>query len=303
MLEQSNNVNAYNALLHVESVVKEFGVHKAVDQVSFKANPGIVGLLGPNGAGKSSLMRMLVGALAPDVGSIYFDGMEPVLSGSRFKRIVGYLPQDFGLYPDVSAWVLLLHLAALKGISPHRNRAEQSELMLRSVNLWEIRHRQLGTYSGGMRQRFGLAQALLGCPRLIVVDEPTAGLDPEERYRLLSLLAARRHEAVILLSTHIVQDIADLGARVLVMNRGRLLADMRPDSAPALLSGKVWRVEVEGKSPSDLAGLQVLHSRLSGGRIVAHCFSDEPPRANAQAVLPSLEDVYFASLLESTGVA
>ncbi|MDP1696965.1 MAG: ATP-binding cassette domain-containing protein [Xanthomonadaceae bacterium] len=291
-------------LLQIDKVVKRFGRGRnAVDHISFSAGLGVVGLLGPNGAGKSSLMRMLVGLMAPDSGGIGFDGMDPSAEEACFKACIGYLPQDFGLYPDVSALALLNHLAALKGIAGRRERTDQVEQLLRAVNLWEVRHQTLGGYSGGMRQRFGIAQALLGRPRLIVVDEPTAGLDPEERYRLLGLLASRRHEAVIVLSTHLVQDVAELCSRALILNDGRLLADAHPTQAPMALSGRVWRVEVEPEAVVQLAGLRVLHSRLAGGHVVAHCLAEVAPTTDASLVTPSLEDFYFATLLGADHVA
>lgn len=213
------------------------------------------------------------------------------------RRQLGYLPQDFGVYPKVSAEDLLDHFAVLKGLTARRQRREVVESLLRQVNLWDARKRKLGTYSGGMRQRFGIAQALLGSPRLVIVDEPTAGLDPEERNRFLNLLAEIGENVAVILSTHIVEDVTDLCSSMAIMNRGRVLLTGRPADAIAALEQQVWRKQVtKAALPEYEARFTVLSTRLVGGHPVIHVFSAQCPEPGFEPVAPDLEDVYFQRL-------
>ncbi|MNB70455.1 putative ABC transporter ATP-binding protein YxlF [compost metagenome] len=260
------------------------------------------GLLGPNGAGKSSLMRTLATLQEADSGSaiLSIPGESPIdvlRDKDAVRRRLGYLPQDFGVYPKVSALDLLEHFAVLKGLTQRGQRREVVDGLLQQVNLWDARKRKLGTYSGGMRQRFGIAQALLGDPRLVIVDEPTAGLDPEERNRFLNLLAAIGENVAVILSTHIVEDVTDLCPTMAIMNKGQVLLTGRPTDAIEALQQQVWRKQVD---PSELADHEarytVLSSRLVGGRPVIHVHSASDPGDGFAPVAPDLEDVYFQRL-------
>jgi len=274
----------------------------ALDDVSLDIPSGMFGLLGPNGAGKSSLMRTLATLQEADGGSaIYDDGagerIDVLRDKDAVRRRLGYLPQDFGVYPKVSAIDLLDHFAVLKGIVERRRRREVVESLLQQVNLWDVRKRKLGGFSGGMRQRFGIAQALLGDPRLVIVDEPTAGLDPEERNRFLNLLASIGENVAVILSTHIVQDVTDLCPSMAIMNKGRVLLTGRPADAIAALEARIWRRQV----PLDaLAHYQqsfaVLSTRLVGGHPVIHVYAEERPEEGFERIEPDLEDVYFQRL-------
>jgi len=260
------------------------------------------GLLGPNGAGKSSLMRTLATLQEADGGAaIYDDGagerIDVLRDKDAVRRRLGYLPQDFGVYPKVSALDLLDHFAVLKGITDRRRRREVVEALLQQVNLWEVRKRKLGGFSGGMRQRFGIAQALLGDPRLVIVDEPTAGLDPEERNRFLNLLASIGENVVVILSTHIVQDVTDLCPTMAIMNKGQVLLGGRPAEAIAALDERVWRKQVSKATlPHYEANHAVLSTRLVAGHPVIHVFSTERPEEGFERIAPDLEDVYFQQL-------
>ncbi|MCD9029717.1 ABC transporter ATP-binding protein [Luteimonas sp. BDR2-5] len=274
---------------------------RALDGVTLDIPRGMFGLLGPNGAGKSSLMRTLATLQSADAGSATLDGNDGRIDVLRDKdavrRQLGYLPQDFGVYPKVSALDLLEHFAVLKGLTARRQRREVVDGLLQQVNLWDARKRKLGTFSGGMRQRFGIAQALLGNPRLVIVDEPTAGLDPEERNRFLNLLAAIGEDVVVILSTHIVEDVTDLCPTMAIMNRGQVLLTGRPADAIAALSQQVWRKQVTKETlPGYEAAHTVLSTRLVAGRPVIHVFSAERPEAGFEQIAPDLEDVYFQRL-------
>jgi ABC-type multidrug transport system ATPase subunit len=260
------------------------------------------GLLGPNGAGKSSLMRTLATLQEADDGSAAMlegDGtrIDVLHDKDAVRHMLGYLPQDFGVYPKVSAVDMLDHLARLKGLSHSAARKDVVEGLLHQTNLWEVRRKALGSYSGGMRQRFGIAQALIGNPKLVIVDEPTAGLDPEERVRFHNLLAEIGEEVVVILSTHIVQDVADLCPQLAIMNKGRVLVTGTPDALTAQLSGRVWEASV---ARSDLAQAReqhaVISTRLSTGKTMIHVVADASPGAAFVAVQPTLEDVYFAAI-------
>ena len=267
---------------------------KAINGVTLDIPNGMFGLLGPNGAGKSSLMRTIATLQDPDSGSIHFDGLDVLAQPEALRRQLGYLPQDFGVYPKVTAEVLLNHFAVLKGLTGRGERKEAVEALLHQTNLWEARKRGLGTYSGGMRQRFGIAQALLGSPRLVIVDEPTAGLDPDERNRFLNLLAKIGEQVVVILSTHIVADVTDLCPRMALIVRGEVQLQGEPQATIDTLRSKVWRRSV---SPEALADYQqrmkVLHTRLVGGKPQINVYADSQPEEGFIQVEPDLEDVYF----------
>jgi ABC-type multidrug transport system ATPase subunit len=262
------------------------------------------GLLGPNGAGKSTLMRAVATLLEPDDGRIQLDGLDVVRDRDKLRAVLGYLPQDFGLYPSLTALEMLDYLASLKGITERGVRARVVEALLERVNLSAVKKRRLGGFSGGMRQRFGIAQALLGDPRLVIVDEPTAGLDPEERNRFLNLLASIGEKVAIILSTHIVQDVTDLCPNMAIMNKGKLLLTGRPSESIFALEDRVWRKQVSLES---LRGYEdthtVLSTRLVGGLPVIHIYSETPPGDGFERVAPNLEDVYFSRLRQHARAA
>ena len=271
---------------------------RALCDVDLAVGVGLFGLLGPNGAGKSTLMRTLATIQQPsDPGEVRFGEIDILREPARLRRVLGYLPQDFGVYPGISVERMMEHLAVLKGIVGRHERREQVETLLRQVNLHEARGKALAELSGGMRQRFGLAQALLGRPRLIIVDEPTAGLDPEERFRCLDLLAAAAEQAVVILSTHLVADVEALCSRMAILAGGRVVMSGAPADLVGSLAGRVWRKEVDR---AELAMLEssgsLLSSRLVSGRIVANVFSETPPGPDYKPVQPTLEDGYFAAL-------
>jgi ABC-type multidrug transport system ATPase subunit len=272
---------------------------KALRGVSLDIPNGMFGLLGPNGAGKSSLMRTIATLQDPDAGTIKLDEMDLMADKQATRRLLGYLPQEFGVYPKVSADAMLDHFAVLKGVTVKSERHELVESLLRQVNLWDVRKRKLGTYSGGMRQRFGIAQALIGDPRLVIVDEPTAGLDPEERNRFLNLLAEIGERVVVILSTHIVEDVTDLCSRMAIIGQGQVLLSGEPIEAIRSLDGRVWRRTID-KAELDgyRARMNILSTRLTGGRTQLHVLSDHLPEAGFEAVSPDLEDVYFGQLRE-----
>ena len=272
------------------------GVH-ALRGVSLTIGRGLFGLLGPNGAGKSTLMRTLATLQAPDAGEVTLDGAPVFADVTAHRRHLGYLPQDFGVYPGVSALELLEHLALLKGLTDRRARRAQVEALLVQTNLWEHRRHAVSGYSGGMRQRFGIAQALLGDPRLVIVDEPTAGLDPEERNRFHNLLSEIGEQVVVILSTHIVEDVRQLCPRMAVLAGGRVLLEGAPEALLADLRGRVWgrtvpRADVAAAS----AGLAVLSAQLHAGRTRLRVLADGAPGPGFEPLAPDLEDVYFRAL-------
>jgi ABC-type multidrug transport system ATPase subunit len=285
-------------MLSIRSLNKTYanGVH-AIDHVSLEIPAGLFGLLGPNGAGKSSLMRTIATLQDPDSGSIHFNGVDVLKDKESLRRQLGYLPQDFGVYPRVSALELLNHFAILKGLTRRGERKDIVEGLLHQTNLWEARKRAVASYSGGMRQRFGIAQALLGAPQLVIVDEPTAGLDPDERNRFLNLLARIGEQVVVILSTHIVEDVTDLCPRMAMIAKGKVLVEGRPQDAIDALRSRVWRRSVEQEQ---LDGYQqrfaVLSTRLVGGKPQINVFADSQPDAGFAMVEPDLEDVYFLQL-------
>ena len=270
---------------------------RALRDVSLDIPNGMFGLLGPNGAGKSSLMRTIGTLQDPDAGSITLDGTDLLADKEATRRLLGYLPQEFGVYPKVSAEAMLNHFAVLKGVTVKSERRELVEVLLRQVNLWDVRQRKLGTYSGGMRQRFGIAQALIGDPRLVIVDEPTAGLDPEERNRFLNLLAEIGERVVVILSTHIVEDVTDLCSRMAIIGQGQVLLAGEPTEALRALDGRVWRRSID-KAELDgyRARMNILSTRLAAGRTLLHVLANTQPEAGFEAVAPDLEDVYFGQL-------
>ncbi|HSU15904.1 ABC transporter ATP-binding protein [Longimicrobium sp.] len=287
-------------MLEVSGITRTYpnGV-QALRGVSLSIPRGLFGLLGPNGAGKSSLMRTLATLQAPDAGSITFDGASVLDDPQAHRRRLGYLPQDFGVYPGVSALELLDHLAVLKGIADRRARREQVEALLAQTNLWEHRKRAVSGFSGGMRQRFGIAQALLGDPRLVVVDEPTAGLDPEERNRFHNLLSEIGEQVVVILSTHIVEDVRQLCARMAILAGGRVLCQGAPDELVGGLAGRVWAKTVEKHAVAGAReSMHVLSAQLHAGRTRLRVLADDAPDASFEPVAPDLEDVYFHALGE-----
>jgi len=273
---------------------------KALDNATLDIPKGMFGLLGPNGAGKSTLMRCIATLQTPSAGRIQFGDIDVLKEPERLRATLGYLPQDFGVYPRVSAYELLDHLAVLKGIAHAGERRDTVETLLAQVNLWDVRKKAVAGYSGGMRQRFGVAQALIGKPQLIIVDEPTAGLDPEERNRFNNLLAEIGESVVVILSTHIVDDVADLCPRMAVISAGRIVQTGAPQDLTLTLKGRVWRRTIES---SQLAGYQqdltVISNRLRGGQTVIHVLADQLPAAGFEPVEGGLEDFYFATLAQS----
>ncbi|MCR6662564.1 MAG: ABC transporter ATP-binding protein [Luteimonas sp.] len=290
-------------MLSIRGLIKTYanGVH-ALDNVTLDIPRGMFGLLGPNGAGKSSLMRTLATLQEADAGSATLEtddggAIDMLRDKDAVRRQLGYLPQDFGVYPKVSAEDLLEHFAVLKGLVDRRQRREVVEALLQQVNLWDARKRKLGGFSGGMRQRFGIAQALLGSPRLVIVDEPTAGLDPEERNRFLNLLADIGEDVAVILSTHIVEDVTDLCPTMAIMNKGQVLLTGRPNDAIAALSQQVWKKQVaKAALPEYEANHAVLSTRLVAGQPVIHVFSADQPEEGFERIEPDLEDVYFRQL-------
>ncbi|MBK80404.1 MAG: multidrug ABC transporter ATP-binding protein [Gammaproteobacteria bacterium] len=272
---------------------------RALDDVSLTVPRGMFGLLGPNGAGKSSLMRTVATLQTPDTGRIELDGLDVLAEPDRLRRRLGYLPQEFGAYPRTSPQVMLEHIAALKGIGSRSERREVVEQLLVQTNLWDVRGKSIDTFSGGMKQRFGIAQALIGDPSLIIVDEPTAGLDPAERRRFHNLLARIGEDVVVILSTHIVEDVADLCPRMAIMGRGRILVEGAPEDLTARLDGRLWRQIVSREAAmARRAELPVVSSRLVAGRVELRVVADSAPAPDLEPATPTLEDVYFATLLE-----
>ena len=270
---------------------------QALDNVSLDIAPGMFGLLGPNGAGKSTLMRTLATLQEADGGEARLDDIDVLRDKDRVRRVLGYLPQEFGVYPKVSAAEMLDHFARLKGITDARQRKATVEALLERTNLAAVRKQRLGGFSGGMRQRFGIAQALLGNPKLIIVDEPTAGLDPEERVRFHNLLADIGHDVIVILSTHIVDDVADLCPRFAVISKGRVLLTGEPHEAVERLRGRIWRRVVAREELQGVqASLPVISTRLQSGNTVVRAYADGAPGAGFEPVEAELEDVYFSAV-------
>jgi ABC-2 type transport system ATP-binding protein len=285
-------------MLVVDSVTQIYrGGVTALNNISIEIKPGLFGLLGPNGAGKSTLMRSIATLQTPSKGAIRFGDIDVIKEPERLRQILGYLPQDFGVYPRVSAYRMLDHMAVLKGIANAKERRQTVETLLKQTNLWAVRNKAIAGFSGGMRQRYGIAQALIGQPQLLIVDEPTAGLDPEERNRFLNLLADISQNVVVILSTHIVDDVAQLCSDMAIISKGNIVRQGAPNDLIAELKGKVWRAFI-AKNELDQAKAQfrVILSRLVGGRTLIHVVSDGNPGQGFEPVTPDLEDVYFTAL-------
>lgn len=287
-------------MLSIKDLSKTYGNGvKALDGVNLDISKGMFGLLGPNGAGKSSLMRTLATLQDADSGSATLNDIDILNEKEKLRQVLGYLPQEFGTYPRVSALRMLDHFAVLKGVVNKGERKELVDHLLQEVNLWDVRKTAVSTYSGGMKQRFGIAQALIGDPRLVIVDEPTAGLDPQERRRFHNLLADIGEETVVILSTHIVEDVSDLCSDMAIMGKGKILIHGKPDEVIARLDGAIYskiidRSELDGYE----ADYQVLFSTLVGGRTRIHIVSDGDPGNEFVATPVSLEDIYFSTLRE-----
>jgi ABC-2 type transport system ATP-binding protein len=285
-------------MLTISGLSKTYsGGVRALDSVSLDIPKGMFGLLGPNGAGKSTLMRTIATLQDADSGSIRFDGIDVLGAKIELRKRLGYLPQEFGAYPRTSPEVMLGHFAALKGIHGRERETVVRDLLVRT-NLWDVRKRSIDKFSGGMKQRFGVAQALIGNPTLLIVDEPTAGLDPVERRRFQNLLSEVGEEVVVILSTHIVDDVSALCPRVAIMAAGRILRVGEPRTLTAELDGRLWTAAVDKREAERLrATLKVISTRIVAGRMEVRVLSDSAP-AGMQAAVPTLEDVYFATLLE-----
>ncbi|HEX8359669.1 MAG TPA: ABC transporter ATP-binding protein [Longimicrobium sp.] len=289
--------------LQIRDVSKTYpnGV-QALRDVTLTIPAGMYGLLGPNGAGKSTLMRILATLQEPDSGSIRLGDLDVVRQKDAVRQTLGYLPQEFGVYPKVSAEELLDHFAILKGIPHKKSRREVVEALLRQTNLWEVRKQKLGGYSGGMRQRFGVAVALLGNPKLLIVDEPTAGLDPAERVRFLNLLSELGENSAVILSTHIVEDVSELCTRMAIIDRGEILLEAEPLGAIEGMKGRIWRSVVEKSALAEVEREHaVISTKLLAGRTVVHVYGDAAPAPGFEPAEPDLEDVYFSTMAGHIG--
>jgi len=280
------------------------GLHKtyangvtAIKNISMNISNGMFGLLGPNGAGKSSLMKTIAGLQIPDSGSILLNGRDVIKDKVFIKKQLGFLPHDFGVYPKISAYDLLDHLAVLKGLTQKSKRKQQVLALLDKVNLYAHRKKEVHTFSGGMRQRFGIAQALLGDPQIIIVDEPTAGLDPEERNRFNGLLSEIGENIIIILSTHLVEDVKTLCTGMAVMNKGCLLAFGKPGDFIKELEGKLWQKAIAKNEVAEYeSNYQLISTQFNMGRLHIHVQSVEDPGNGFSAIEPGLEDAYFSIL-------
>lgn len=282
-------------MLEIQNISKTYsnGV-KALNNINLSIGSGMFGLLGPNGAGKSSLMRTIATLQLPDEGQIRFGDIDVLKQPDELRKVLGYLPQEFGVYPKVSAEALLTHLAVLKGISAPGERKEWVQFLLQKTNLWEARKKHLGTYSGGMKQRFGIAQALLGKPGIIIVDEPTAGLDPAERNRFHNLLSEIGETTVVILSTHIVDDVQNLCSSMAIINKGEVVVQGQPNSTLELLKGRVFARIVEKSALEEIKrDFKVLTLRLMEGKPRVFVYADGHPGEGFEAVDAGLEEVYF----------
>ena len=285
--------------LEVRGISKRYpnGV-QALKNLSLTIGDNMFGLLGPNGAGKSTLMRTIATLQDPDSGQILFNGMDVVSNKDAIRRVLGYLPQEFGVYPRISAIDMLRHLAVMKGISKSGEGKEIVDAILHQTNLWDARKKALSTYSGGMKQRFGIAQALLGNPKLIIVDEPTAGLDPAERNRFLNLLSSLARDVVVILSTHIVEDVRELCPRMAIISNGEVVLEGAPDEAMARLRGGIWSTVVHSDEEYAAVSEQfkVVSTKLLGGAHEIRVHAGTAPGDGFRPVDPALEDAYFLAL-------
>ena len=286
------------ALLTITELNKTYpnGTRALVD-VTLELSKGMFGLLGPNGAGKSSLMRTLATLQEADSGTAFLDDIDMLNDPQAVRKALGYLPQEFGVYPRITATQLLDHVATLKGINNRRERKELVDYLLQKVNLYEQRNKSVKGFSGGMKQRVGIAQALIGNPRLIIVDEPTAGLDPGERNRFHNLLAEVGEEVIVILSTHIVDDVRELCTNMAIMNLGRIVYQGKPSDALASLEGKVWRKTIERSDKSVYqAKYNVISDKMVAGKPQIHILSEADPGDGFTSVAPNLEDVFFTTI-------
>jgi ABC-2 type transport system ATP-binding protein len=284
--------------LRIENLSKTYanGV-KALENVSLTIPCGMYGLLGPNGAGKSTLMRTIATLQEPDSGTVRLGDLDGLRQKEEVRRMLGYLPQDFGVYPRISAQDMLSYIALLKGVSDTKERKALVDAMLRRCNLYDVRKKSLTSFSGGMRQRFGIAQALLDNPKLLIVDEPTAGLDPGERNRFYNLLAEIGEQVIVILSTHIVEDVMDLCTNMAIIHEGRVLYQGRPDAAIAELQGRVWQRSIQkSELPQYEERYRVISSRLVGGRPYLRVLGDRNPEDGFSPTVPNLEDVFFTRI-------
>ena len=285
--------------LEIRGISKRYpnGV-QALNNLSLSIGNNMFGLLGPNGAGKSTLMRTIATLQDPDSGQILLNGLDVVANKDAVRRQLGYLPQEFGVYPRISALDMLHHLAVMKGITKASERKEIVDALLRQTNLWDARKKALSTYSGGMKQRFGIAQALLANPKLIIVDEPTAGLDPAERNRFLNLLSSLARDVIVILSTHIVEDVRELCPRMAIISNGEVVLEGAPDETLDRLKNSIWSILV--KSEEEFAAIsaqyKIVSTKLLGGAHELRIHSETAPGDNFRAVDPDLEDVYFLTL-------
>jgi ABC-2 type transport system ATP-binding protein len=278
---------------------------QALKDLSLTIDTNMFGLLGPNGAGKSSLMRTIATLQDADSGEIHLGELNVLEDKDAVRRILGYLPQEFGVYPKMTALDMLDHLAVLKGIVSRGERKDAVEHLLKQTNLWDVRKKKLGSYSGGMKQRFGIAQALLGNPKLVIVDEPTAGLDPTERNRFLNLLSSIGSDVIVILSTHIVEDVRELCPRMAIIDRGEVIAEGSPQAAIDQLTGRIWRKAVSGEQELNEIGskLLLLSTHLVAGRTEIRVYAESQPGADFTLVEPDLKDVYFLRLQDRRRVA
>ncbi len=277
---------------------------QALKNVTLNIPTGMFGLLGPNGAGKSTLMRTIATLQEPDEGSITFGDIDVLTQKEEVRKTLGYLPQEFGVYPKIGAETLLDHLAVLKGITNRSERKEVVQALLTKTNLYEHRKKNLGGFSGGMKQRFGIAQALLANPKLIIVDEPTAGLDPAERNRFLNLLSEIGENTVVILSTHIVEDVKELCTNMAIINQGELLLEGTPSGALANLEGKIWRKQIGKLEIEDYKkNYNVISETRMAGQPIIHVHSEIKPGEGFSAVVPDLEDVYFTEIFGNKATA
>ena len=289
--------------IRLDQIEFSIGTQVLLDKVNLTLDKGDrLGLLGRNGAGKSTLMRSIATLQTPSSGAITFDGVDVVAEPEAIRARLGYLPQDFGVYPRVTAYDMLEHMAVLKGIAGSAERKETVETLLNQVNLWKVRKKAIAGFSGGMRQRFGIAQALIGNPDLIITDEPTAGLDPEERNRFLNLLAEVGENVVVILSTHIVEDVADLCPRMAVLVGGKVQLEGAPSDLIASTAGMIWEKTIPRTEYGAYdAKYQIISSRLMAGQSVIHIMSEADPGEGFTSVSGGLEDVYFTTLARTRG--
>ena len=275
---------------------------KALTRVSLDIGTGMYGLVGPNGAGKSTLMRTLATLQDADSGSITLDGLDVLKQKDAVRRLLGYLPQEFGLYPKVTAMDMLTHIAVLKGVTARGERNDLVTALLQQANLYEVRKKKLGTFSGGMKQRFGIALALLGSPKLIIVDEPTAGLDPTERNRFLNLLSSIGQNVIVILSTHIIDDVRELCTRMAIINEGKVLLETQPQTAIDGIAGRIWTRAIDAAElPSYQERLTVVSTHLVAGRTQIRVHAEAAPDASFAPTEANLEDVYFLELSRPSG--